>query len=479
MTSIEHLSLAKLRGPINSYRNLFYYRTVIVEGIRQIAFRNMAHLTHAMARPPRLSSVAGDDWIAEVQRRMLHDQGMDDTSLNRTLIAWATYHPLQVYLALLYAQVEFYRNCCRGTPILDDSSFTAYLDGRGEFVEKLRPFRHFFLHPSKDSAPSELGFLSVRGSYNLAPEIQSKLDEYLHDMRGRLLGELLGMLSDLPDVQRLYCLSRFLPENLIRMLEHSDLQGQEHVQGQMAELMASWAQLGDEATSWLRSPVQEEKAAILAGYLNDLSPSIPEQTYTDLPPHQTPMSMLTLSSLIAGLAPDSYGSGRYAAHVQRNIGELRRVIIAGGVLLNELVTGRGRFTPQYLKDLASTMSRGDFANLLYGDLFSDGLQHADEQVSLGRVSAALLYEPLRLYRKLIEETPGMSRPGLDEITDPPALAALAIHRNSVFHVCEPRQDPRHADLAVARPALLEAVSRLHPELSAFFGVASGDLPSSS
>ena len=273
-------------------------------------------------------------------------------------------------MALLYAEVEFYQRFCKGKPLLDDSGFSTYLRRQEEFVEKLGEFRHFFLHPSRENAPSELGFLSVRGSYNLAPEMQSEVDDYLYNLRGRLLNVLLGMLSGLPEIQRLYCLSEFLHKNHIRMTEHRDPQGQEHVLGQMKKVMERLAEIGEEVASWSPSHQQKDKAAILATFLNEVSPSTPEQTYTNLLPSQTPMSVVTLSSLTAGLAPGSYGSGRYASHVQGNLGEVRRIIIAAGVLQNEFITGRGRFTPEHLKELASTMSESDFANHLYRDLFS-------------------------------------------------------------------------------------------------------------
>ena len=475
MMSLERLALADLRNQVNSYRNLFYHRNVILEGIRKTAFRNMAHLTEAMERSPSLSDLGGDDWIALVQRRMLHDQGMDDTPLNRTLIGPATYFPLQVLLALLYAEVEFYRQWCQGRPILDDSGFSAYLDSREEFIEGLRGFRDFSLHPSMDNAPAELGFLSVRHSYNLAPEIQAKLDEYLHDLRGRLLDELRGLLSELPEVQQLYCLSRFWPRNLARMMEHRDQLGQEHVQRQMSQLRERLDQIGDEAACWSPSPVQEEKAAFVAACLNEVSPSLPEQTYTNLPPRQTPTSTLALGSLTVGNAPRSYGAGRYASHVQSNIGEVRRIIIAAGILLNELVTGWGKRTPEQLRELASTMSESELADLVYDELFLQGLQHADERVALSRVTAALLHEPLRLYSEVVKENPGISRSGLDELTASGALAILRGHRNAVFHVYKPQWDPLQADVAVVRSSLLEAVHRLHPELSAFFGIPSEEL----
>lgn len=176
-------------------------------------------------------------------------------------------------------------------------------------------------------------------------------------------------------------------------------------------------ELSKEVAAWSPSPAQSEKAAVLADYLNEVSPSLPGQTQTNLTSSQTPMSTETLSSLIAGLAPASYGRGRHASHIRKNTGGIRRVIVAAGVLANEQVRVRGRYTPEGLKDLASTMSETDFKKFVYETQFAEGLQHASEFASLGRVNAALLYEPLRLYRDLTQAAPSLARSALSELTE--------------------------------------------------------------
>ena len=104
----EDLDRAGFDTAVGVYRNLLHHRTVILEGIRLIASRNIIHLTDARtACAARSQSPDEDDWIARVQARMLADQGLDDSKFNRTVIGWATFYPVQVYLALLYAEIEY------------------------------------------------------------------------------------------------------------------------------------------------------------------------------------------------------------------------------------------------------------------------------------------------------------------------------------------------------------------------------------
>lgn len=98
--------LTDLGVAVRSYRNLFYHRTVLLEGIRRMAMRNMAHLTDAREHCDAHASLEEDDWVPRVQAKMLSDQGLENNELNRTVIEWATFCLLQVYLALLYAEIE-------------------------------------------------------------------------------------------------------------------------------------------------------------------------------------------------------------------------------------------------------------------------------------------------------------------------------------------------------------------------------------
>ena len=471
MADLRKLNLTKIQNVVNCYRNLFYHRTVILEGIRKVAFRNMSHLSEAMDYCKSTGDTLHDHrWIDRIQQKMLADQQLENNELNRVLIGWATYYPVQVYLALLYAEVEFYQRFCNNSNVLADDIFSAYLDTRTNFTSKLLTFRHFFLHPSEDNTSSELDFLSVEGSYNLAPELQTHLDEYLVRTRLKVLGNLKSILFSLPENQRLYCTLQFLGMNFKRMEDFGDLEGMRHTVRQLRELEKQLGTISESMKSQPPSQKQMKMALTLAECLNEVSPSSPEQQHTELVPKQTPMTTLMLSLLVSEQAPRSYGNSRNAAHVTKNIGLLRRIIITAGVLLNEALTVQGRYSFDQIIDLGKKMSSEEIANSHFEAIRQNGLQHASEVASLYRVSTALLYEPLRLYAAAAKENCELSNQGLDRITAPNRMDNLNVYRNSVFHVFDPRKHSGKVDLAVVDPTLINEASASFGELAGFFGV---------
>ena len=182
----EDLDRAGFDAAVGVYRNLFHHRMVIAEGIRLIASRNMIHLTEARAACAAYArSLDEDDWIARVQAKMLADQGLEDSKLNRTVIGWATFYPVQVYLALLYAELEYIRRNRDKSALLEDDEAFSYFDEKHEAISKLKGFRTALLHPVKsESASLEADFLSHNQSYNAAPEMQDVVDGYLYRLRG-------------------------------------------------------------------------------------------------------------------------------------------------------------------------------------------------------------------------------------------------------------------------------------------------------
>ena len=473
MTDLKDLDLTDLQSTFNCYRNLFYHRNVILKGIRKIAFRNMAHLSEAMAHCDSSSdSIRDDKWIEHVQQKMLADQGLDDIKLNKTLIAWATYYPLQVYLALLYAEVEFYRNFCIESDVLSDDVLSGYLDTKAAFALELASFRDCYLHPSEENAPSELNFLSVPGSYNLAPEMQEHIDDYLDRIRLKLIDVLKGFFSNLPDIQRLYCTYRYLNINCSRMAEHRDSQGMRHVNTQIQELSMQLSNIPDDVKCWSPDTRQKKAAHILAECLNEVSPSIPEQQYTSLVAMQTPMAAALLAPLVTEQAPTSYGTSRNATHTTKNIGAIRRIIITAGVLINEGATFQGTYGQERLQEMTTTMSRENFLVWFWDTLSTRGLQGAEEIASLSRVSTALLYEPLRLYAAIVQVNPQIAQPGLRHLATREKLHSLSLYRNSVFHVFEPRRNPVEFDLPrLDSEFFVEAFGHLYSDLAAFFGIS--------
>ena len=161
--NLEQLDLAEIENAVNCYRNLFYHRRVILEGVRKVAIRNMVHLSDAIAYCESSGDTLRDEqWVGRVQRKMLADQQLEDNEVNRELIGWATYYPVQEYLALLHAEVEFYQEFCTSSAILADPTLSQHIDAKTEFTSTLSKFRDFYLHPAAANAPGEVTSLAWR-----------------------------------------------------------------------------------------------------------------------------------------------------------------------------------------------------------------------------------------------------------------------------------------------------------------------------
>ena len=375
---IEDLDLSEIRVAVDAFRNLFYHRTVLVEGIRRIAMRNMLHLTDAKQHcNAHASSPEEDDWVPRVQAKMLSDQDLEDNEVNRMVVAWATFYPVQVYLALLYAEIEYARNMQSESRFFEDDQLFPYLDRREEAITKLHGFRNSFLHPNSESSRCEIVFLAHGNSYNAAPEMQAALDGYLQRVNQKLI-----------------------------------------------------------------APLDDSDVLPLATELSSETPSR----------RQPPMNLLLLQPLFSDSGgQERYGDSRVAKHAIRNTEFIRRLLIAAGVMTNEV--------------LQELLNKGPEAAL--AELQDERLHHAELIAAPARLSAALLYEPLRLYSEMEKQ---------DASVHDETLSGLVVNlkeplcefRNAVFHVPDYTKDPAHLDHA-AVGTLHDTIGHFYVGLAKFFG----------
>ncbi len=110
MTVLRDIAIAEVEANTLPYRNALYHRSTLVEGIRKIAARNMVHLSRARGECGYGgdTSTLPDGWIEDVQNRMLLDQDLEPSRANRAFMGYATFLPVQIYLCLLHAGIEFY-----------------------------------------------------------------------------------------------------------------------------------------------------------------------------------------------------------------------------------------------------------------------------------------------------------------------------------------------------------------------------------
>ena len=471
---LEQLDLTELQVAVKIYQNLFYHRTVILEGIRKIASRNMNHLDNAKMRYGSARIHSNNNWIQCVQKIMLHDQGLEDHPYTYTLLGWATFSPLWVYLALLYAEIEYYQKSCRTSSILSDDVFSAYIDSKAEWISALKGFRNGVLHPSERPYTSELDFLSCQESYNLAPTFQRIFDAYLYRIRVKMVNLLMNILRALPEDQKAACRMLFIDMNFHRMELHRDLQGMEHALNQQEKLFKQLEE--DDISPWSPTPKQRQTGAILAECLNVVSPSSPEQQHTfENEEEQSPMYVSVLLPLLEGKRPQFYGDSRHAVHIAKYIGFYNRMIITAAVLLNEVIQGqlrqiRGNMRGQSEADFQETVcTMHEVVGIKVNEILDMGLQRANELLAPGRLVVATLHEPLRVYLNVVKDNPSVSNPKLDKWATPSRLKILSKFRNSVFHVID---RPDEDDSAMA--SHIREVDNLYCGLSEFFGVNARD-----
>ena len=463
----EDLDVAAFDAAVGIYRNLFHHRTVILEGIRQIAFRNMIHLGDARAAcAAHAWSPDEDDWIGRVQAKMLADQGLDDSELNRTVIGWATFYPLQVYLALLYAEIEYIRRNRERSAFLENNDVLPYFDEQHEAISRLEAFRTAFLHPVKpDSAALEADFLAYDKAYNAAPTLQSAVDKYLQELRKGLAPPLTAVIANLPKLQRLHCLARAFAINSERMALHQDRQGMEHVMAQMKQIIAEREEALEEIGSWSPTVRQRELMVKLSDYLDVLSPSEPEQWFDNPATRQPPMHLDLFAPLFSGSGgPERYGDSKVAKRVVGNEEFITRLLTAAGILLHEGITGQVELPLSEIRQI-SKRSLLHEADTRWKDLEEQGLHAGDRIVAPYRVCAALLYEPLRLYSQMEREDASVRDDPVSGFTS--RMETLRRFRNSVFHVQEFPGSPIDLDSAMVDPPF-DCVG-LYFGLAAFFG----------
>ena len=444
MMPLERLNIKDLESLVFPYRNLFYHRTVILEGIRKIAFRNMIHLVNTIdfLEDSQCNAIRNDLQIEHIKAKMLSDQGVTDNRFNRSIIEWATFFPIQLYLALLYAEIEFYQCNIAQNSLYFDETFSNYIEDNKECMNTLRHFRNSFLHPSTDQDYSELAFLQTSPSYNMAPELQKELDEYIVRLRMRLLNTLEETLYQLPELQQLFCQNMFLNINMIRMSNYQDLQGFEYREGQAKLLSTKIKQISDIARSWQPTSKQKDIGYRLAECLNIVNPSGPEQNLTPPETSQPPIHDKVLSVLSSFvLTPSISATDRHTAHIQHNLRSYYRIVITGLVLLNEDINlGTELLQNEQIKQEPQAID-----SVLLNYYLQLPFQLQQEYAARIRVIVALSYEVLRVYRKVLTENNLLPNPRLNEFMSEQSFEHLKLHRNSIFHVLDKKYDPYTVD----------------------------------
>ncbi len=492
MTTLDKLNITDVEDKIKAYANLFSHRTHPLEGIRKITSRNMIHFINARNYLHN-KDVSESVSVERIQAKMMSDQGLKSNESNRIVTEWVTHFPLCVYLALLYAEIEYYEKKLKPRyEDFGDDWLDTNLNHNRDFVNHLGTFRHSFLHPNNQSFENAMPFLETAEFYVNALHLQRALDTYLLNLRAKLDGLLYIKMCSLEDPQKLYCLRKFLEGHVGRLLYHIDIVGGHDLQRELNYLERMEESLDDYSQKWKPNLQQEDIANRLVSCLEILSPSRAELEMINprslitrnhlMNNIQTPMNEILLDIMVPSLITETQNvkdadGKKHVAHLISSLSGHIRLLMTGVVLTNEVVYRKDNLvdlTFFHQLDLSNQESR----NLWEKTVRTYGMQEVIEPFAASAVILALLYESLRVYDKASKEDSSLKNEKLDEFISSGRLQKVKLHRHSIFHVLEPQKtlfesyfdvttfgDKDHNTFSILLGELLEFYhSKLTPEI---------------
>ena len=426
-------------------RNLIYHRTLILEPIRRLAFRNMRHLSDAMAdhRMPadtEMGSVEFKEWVRELQDRMLRDQGSEPSWLGQALIQIATFTPVKLYLGLLYAEIEYLEERTGDHPLSGNQDLSDFLRDNSDLIEHSKGFRDGMLHPSERSIPFEEAWISS-GFHNDLPRVQMTIDAIIREARETLRLEVASALLELPELQRWHCYQNFLTwlsnddatllndaryNQLIQEIErHNEeypriLRAAESTQPTEAQLETN--ELLFQCMKNLHHP------GALGGEVaeeDSLQPGMHSRFFKRVEFAANPPAIVNEWD-------------RQAHHVRDNLANYNFFLDAVGVLLNETMRQVSIEQTVGEPDEPDGRIRAAIEKLTF-----------DQRQSIAgqsRVCLALLQGLVHAYENVRHQNPQVANHHVDAVmADEGAKKAIRVFRNIVFHVVKPLSDPYEID----------------------------------
>ena len=437
--------LRTLHSGTTILRNLIYHRAQILEPIRHLAFRNMRHLSDAMAYHPapadaQVNSVEFKEWVHELQDRMLRDQGYESSEAHRSSIQIATFTPVKLYMALLYAEIEYLGKRAGEHPLSGNQDLGDFLRDDGDFIGHLKRFRDGMLHPNAGSIPSEKAWVSD-GFRDELPRVQMMVDAIIGEARERLRSKVSSALLELPELQRWHCYRNFL-----EWLSTDDAVILDDVR--YHQLVREIERQTDEYPEILRATgstqpteAQLETNKLLLQCMANLHYPWPfGGEVAEEGSLQPGMDRRFFKWVEFAVNPPATVKewDRLARHVRDNLANYIFLLDAVGVLLNETMS-----------QVSVEQTAGEPDDL-------DGRIRAaikrftfDQKQSIAgrsKVCLALFQGLVDAYETIRCQNPWMANQHVDAvITDGGAKKTIRVFRNIVFHVAEPSLDPYTID----------------------------------
>ena len=460
MANLLEIQLDEVESAAAYYRNLAVHRHEILEGIRQLAFRNMQHLNDAMLRAgPRPSvdsdSAAARAWVRRIQTITLADQGVKYSELNQFLLELATFSPVRLYFSLLYAEIENFNKCSAKIPLMGDQVLTGLLTSWSSDLNTFGNFRHKFIHPESQTASAEKNLL-FSGLQNRMPQLQSEFDQGLSRVRANIGSHLFAMFRGLPPAQQCYLLRQFPNISPASWLHAAFPFSQQQRTCEADSLKETIEAVSDADILWEPRSDEALVAKRMADLVSHLMPFVPFEPLPQISPPQPPLFPHRIAPFHTEGGQTKLSRGSAIRKITSNIGHYKRTLMVVAVLCNEL----------------------EYAQTARVDKTPDTYQQMI-LAALPKVAFALLSNLLRQYKDITPRNTWATVPELDKLLEDSTVYNAFLHsRNSVFHVPELGQDPYQADESALKHDAPELLASLYGGLCRFLALISPSTPTS-
>ena len=390
------------KATLRHYLDLRQHRSTLLSGVSTIAIRHLNHMMGAMSRLG-LEVLNDDPSVERTLDLIYEEQGMSTDRNSRPMVEFINVIPWEMYLCLLYVELEGYRSASRREPGLAFGLLEELLGQKAAIVEDLKTLRDKMLHPAK---PIDLG---------------DALDRFM-DTGALIDGHYYQTVFDLHRRLDMYVL--WLGSSLIQLGI-----------GELTEARMSGRQIEPGRLDLLRR----------ARVVLSAPPPVFNGTL-DLSARQTPFDMWKwwILGLHRAIRLEK-ASSAYPEFLRRAKTDGMRMLMRSLVFANEWI---------HLLDfekLRSIKTRAELEAHRPHELLLDGTSAATEQelqdlTAPLRVSCALLAEPLRLYYQTVEVMPSLRREAIDEVVGEAAVPTeFTRFRNLVFHLGGNGGDPEDTE----------------------------------
>ncbi|MCY3959966.1 MAG: hypothetical protein OXG65_16970 [Chloroflexi bacterium] len=189
---------------LNYYRTLRQYRWVVVEPIRTLAFQNMDHLERVHQQFSEATTRSTNLHIEATENKVLEEQGLPQTPLNRWALKLTTDAIWDTYACLLSALLERYEEFTQANPSSRHEPLDSYCRTHRDLLDGLKAIRNKLLHPLNATPfPPYSAFDQSLTSLERSPthalvELQVALDKYLLRLREQLRQEWTSEVKGAP-----------------------------------------------------------------------------------------------------------------------------------------------------------------------------------------------------------------------------------------------------------------------------------------